>query len=154
MASLTGFVVYAPLLIGFILVVGESTARELRPSDHGLVFQISPPKGVTYPPAMMSFFNGKHSTATSTDFGMPKALNSNESSQSWWGGDDGGGRRDHLRGALMVGSLVCGITGVILLVVSGLLYVFKYRKHKSKESSRDNENDNNHNKLELVLSNP
>ena len=152
----TAIAVYAPLLIT-LMFAGDSIARELRPSDHGLEFQNLPPAGLnSYPPDMMTFFNGKHSTSPTTDFALPKAMNSSDSSpSSWWrstGGGDSGGR-DHVRDALMVGSFVCGITGGVLLLASGLLYLFKYRKQKLNKSSSASEHEDQ-NKLQLVPRNP
>lgn len=71
-------------------------------------------------------------------------------------------RRDHFRKALTKRSLVCrivGLIGVILFVASGLLYMFKYRKHKLNATFRgDNgdpdENNNDENKFQLIVHNP
>ncbi|KAI4297073.1 hypothetical protein L6164_036981 [Bauhinia variegata] len=153
MASLTG--IAAVMLV--LVFAGESGARDLRPSDHGLEFQTAPLTGLNHTQEMKSFFNGKNLSPTS-NVALPKAMNSSDSSpSSWWrtagvggGGRNGGG--DHVRNALVIASLVCGITGVILLVASGLLYVFKYRKQKSNESSSDNNTNNS--KLQLVVRNP
>lgn len=144
---------FTPVMIGFMLTGELTSARELRPSDHGLVFQNSPPS-----PEMMSFFIGNNSSpgsSTSSGSALPKAMNSSDSSpSSWWRGTAGGGGRDHVREALMVASLVCGITGVILLLVaSAMLFLFKYRKRTLNQLSRDMDHINN-NKLELVIRNP
>lgn len=64
--------------------------------------------------------------------------------------------------ALVIASLVCGITGGILLVASGLLYLFKKRRRKPSlnESFRDDDDDGNNNnvhnanKVELAVPNP
>ncbi|XP_054794665.1 uncharacterized protein LOC129300157 [Prosopis cineraria] len=151
-------VAYAPLAVIALMLTGESVARELRPSDHGLVFQDSPPSasgGVNYPPEMMSFFNGQNSSSessTSSGMALPKAMNTSDSpSSSWWTGDAGGGRhRDHVRDALIVASLVCGVTGVVILAASGLLYLLRYRKNKFSETTTC---ENNNNKLELAIRN-
>ncbi|KAJ7969121.1 Transmembrane protein [Quillaja saponaria] len=158
MASLTiiatMIVVYGPL-IG-LLIAAESGGREIRPSEHGLEYQNSPPPGNKFPPKMKSFFKGKDSSSTSSNVALPKAMNSTSQS-SWWGnggdGDGGGGKgnngggRDHVKDVLLVGSIVCGITGVIILVASGFLYIFRFRNQKSSSSGAIN------NKLQLVVHN-
>lgn len=114
-------IIFAVCLISF---AGESSGRELRPSDHGLEYQESTPPAEKKSPGMKSFFGGGPSPATNA--ALPWAMNSTE--PSWSGG---GGKRDRVRQVLLVGSLVCGVTGVALLVASGLLYIFKYKKQKS-----------------------
>ncbi|KAI4306328.1 hypothetical protein L6164_029615 [Bauhinia variegata] len=146
MASLAGIAITIVVLTFSV----ESGARDLRPSDHGLEFQTLPPTELNYPPEMKSFFNGKNSWPTS-DVALPRPANSSDSSPpSWWRTAGSGRGEDHAKTVLMVASLVCGITGVIILVASGLLYLFKNRKHKLNESSRDDDN----NKLQLVVRNP
>lgn len=150
MASLTGFAAAAAVMIA-LMFAGESIGRELRPSEHGLEFQNSPPAWKNYSSEMRSFFNSSQKS-NSSGMTMPRAMNSSDSSpSSWWRTTTGGGGgRNHVRVALVVASLVCGVTGVILLVVTGLLYLSKHRKHKVTESCGDKNND----KLQLVVSNP
>ncbi|XP_028759372.1 uncharacterized protein LOC114718261 [Neltuma alba] len=147
MASLTGFA--AAVIIGLMLA-GESMGKELRPSEHGLEFQNSPSAWLNYSSEMRSFFNSSQVSNSSGIMTMPKGTNSSDSlPPSWWSSTDGG-ERSHVRQALVVASLVCGVTGVILLVATGLLFLSKHRKHKAAESaSGDKDND----KLQLAVRN-
>ena len=124
--------IYWPLIL--LTINGDqSESRELRPSDHGLQYQNSPPVGGE----MRSFFGGsKSSPSTSSDMAMPKAMNSNSTDDtSWWGKGgshgSGSGRKDHVRDVLLLASVACGITGVALLVASALVYIFKFRRQRS-----------------------
>lgn len=140
--------IYGPLILMTMTMMNadHSESHELRPSDHGLEYQTNTPSssdsGKSPPPEMMSFFG--NSSSTSSDVAMPKALNSNSNSSSssspdddtsWWNnagrGGGGGKSKDHVRDVLLVGSIACGLTGVVLLVASALLYVFKFRKQRS-----------------------
>lgn len=121
-----------------IAMIRESDGRELRPSDHGLGYQESPPAGEKSAPEMMSFFGAGRKEKESSSPAFPKAFNSSGTS-TWW--DEGnGGSKNHARVVLLVASLVCGITGVALLLISALLYIFRYRKSKSLPSSSSNDN--------------
>lgn len=113
--------------IAFCLLLASadrSTARDVRPSDHGLGYQQgAPPAGEASPPEMMSFFGASSSPPTSPSSALPRASNSTDS--SWM---HASGRRDRVREILLVASLVCGVTGVALLIGSALLFLFKLRK--------------------------
>jgi hypothetical protein len=133
-------------IIVMIIIVQDSKARELRPSDHGLEYQSMPPTGVRFPPDMKQFF-GASSAATSTSssgVALPKEMNSNDT--SWWraagGGGGGGGGGDHVRHVLLVASLVCGVTGLALLVTSALIFYFM--RHKNQSSPSSSTTNNNH----------
>uniref|UniRef100_A0A6N2NAP6 Uncharacterized protein n=1 Tax=Salix viminalis TaxID=40686 RepID=A0A6N2NAP6_SALVM len=130
------------IIIMIIINTQDSKARELRPSDHGLGFQSMPPTAVKFPPDMKQFF-GASSAATSTSssgVALPKAMNSNDT--SWWRtAGAGGGGGDHVRHVLLVASLVCGVTGLGLLVTSALIFYFMRHKNQSSPSSTT---DNNH----------
>ncbi|GMI77446.1 hypothetical protein like AT4G21740 [Hibiscus trionum] len=122
---------YLLLITTVIVLIRESTARELRPSDHGLVYQSLPPTGLKSP-EMKSFFgstseSSSTSSSTSSTVAFPKAMNSNDT--SWWGADNNRRRRGntHLRHVLLLGSLICGVTGVALLAASAFIYVIKIR---------------------------
>lgn len=123
-----------------IAMSGGSDGRELRPSDHGLAYQESPPPGRNRSPEMQSFFagDGRSGSSPSSNVALPKALNSNDT--SWWSGvrgsgdGEGGGGRDHMRHVLVVASVACGITGVALLLASAFIYLFRYRKQKKSSS--------------------
>ncbi|XP_027339313.1 proline-rich receptor-like protein kinase PERK7 [Abrus precatorius] len=156
MASLSGF---ATITIA-LLFAGSSAGRDLRPSEHGLVFQSSPPANSSV--EMRSFFNSNKGSS-STDSPLRNITESLP--PPWWRSSDGGGGGSHLGGALMMASLVCGITGGVLLVASALLYLFKHRrKHNQNDSFRAhssnhtnnntinnrNYNNNSANKLQLV----
>ncbi|TKY60129.1 hypothetical protein E2542_SST17224 [Spatholobus suberectus] len=150
--------VFVPLLLA-----GASSARELRPSDHGLTFQTLSPEGAHSSPEMRSFFNSENSSPTmssSSDVALPRAMDSGDAAPpAWWHPAGGGG--DRVGKALTVASLVCGVAGAVLLVASGLIYLFKFRNRKQKpnaafcgESGSRGENDEDNNKLQLVVRNP
>ncbi|KAK8490836.1 hypothetical protein V6N13_093099 [Hibiscus sabdariffa] len=111
-----------------IFLVGDSAARELRPSDHGLGYQSLPPTGLNSPDAM-SFFGA---TSNSSSSAFPRALNSSSDS-SWWGNRRGS---DHVRQVLLFGSLGCGVTGVALLTVSALVYYIRIRSSRHHHDSK------------------
>ncbi|XP_023519911.1 uncharacterized protein LOC111783236 [Cucurbita pepo subsp. pepo] len=129
--------IYCSLAV--IFLAGGSNARDLRPSEHGLEYQ-NPGAIENSSPDMQSFFKGN--SWSSSDVALPKAMNTSLPSQ-WWNrshrdrsgaaGDGGGG--DHIRGALLVASLVCGVIGVSLLIASAFIYVFKFRKQNRSSSS-------------------
>lgn len=128
MASSTLMVVmvafYVPLIS--IVIIGElSSARELRPSDHGLQSQgfqnLTPEES----PEMKEFF-GASSPSTAA---LPKAMNSDDNTP--WSIGRGNGN-DHVRHVLLVASLVCGVTGVTLLVASALIYLFRFQLNRPK----------------------
>ncbi|OAY47302.1 uncharacterized protein LOC110617780 [Manihot esculenta] len=130
---------HIPLILAIMITnVGDATARELRPSYHGLDYQNTPPAGKNLPPSAKEFFGASSSppppTSTSSNVALPKAMNSNDT--TWWrsvnGGKGGGQGGDRLRHVLLVASLACGVTGVALLVVSGFIY---YVKHKKQTTS-------------------
>ncbi|KAL2341545.1 hypothetical protein Fmac_009485 [Flemingia macrophylla] len=129
-----------------LILAGDSAARDLRPSEHGLVFQASPPANSS--PEMRSFFStGKGSS--------PSLRNATESlPPSWWGVGGGGGGRSKLRRVLTTASLACGVTGGALLVALALLYLFKHRKKQNQNEPfrafNNNNNDGNNNKLQIV----
>ncbi|KAG2685052.1 hypothetical protein I3843_10G104100 [Carya illinoinensis] len=124
--------IYTPLIL--IALIGELDSHELRPSYHGLDYQSSAAgAGQESASGMRSFFGGSSSpTSTSSSVAMPKAMNSNSTNndRSWWGGDTARGR-DHVREVLLVATVACGITGVVLLVVSTLICVLKSRRQRS-----------------------
>ncbi|XP_057763870.1 uncharacterized protein LOC130985110 [Salvia miltiorrhiza] len=122
------------ILLRFVAVaalsalLAGSAARELRPSDHGLGFQetSSPPPRNGEEQEMRSFFGA--STVQ-----LPEAKNI---SDTWLGahtsGIGGGGAaretgRDHVRLGLLVATAVCGLTGVVLLAISGVIFLFRLR---------------------------
>ncbi|KAF3450300.1 hypothetical protein FNV43_RR06380 [Rhamnella rubrinervis] len=124
-----------------ITIAEESHGRELRPSDHGLVYQDSPPAGKKSP-EMMTFFGVGEGSPPAMDVPLPRAMNSTEPSPSAWLGG-GGESKDRVRQVLLIGSLVCGVTGVALLVASGLLYIFRYKKRQRSSPSSSSPRINN-----------
>ncbi|KAL6567250.1 hypothetical protein OROGR_000918 [Orobanche gracilis] len=112
-------------LVALVAIFGRScSVRDLRPSDHGLVYQedssTSDPNGDGQ--EMLSFFAAK---APSSFVKLPEAKNI---SGTWWSAGDSG--RNHVRLGLVIGSGVCGLTGVVLLAVSGVVFLFRLRKQK------------------------
>ncbi|KAJ4702963.1 Transmembrane protein [Melia azedarach] len=121
---------YMPLIT--ILLIRATLARELRPSDHGLEYQSPPPSSGKSSPQMTSFFKGSSSPSTSSNVALPRALNSTD--DSWWTARHSRGR-DHVKHVMLVASLVCGLTGVVLLVVSAFIYFFRFQDRNSSPSS-------------------
>ncbi|KAK2384431.1 hypothetical protein P8452_39331 [Trifolium repens] len=146
-----------------LILTGDSSARDLRPTDHGLVFQTLSPAGTHSSSEMRSFFNSDNSSPTvssSSDVAMPKAITSGDTTPATWRTVSGDGG-DRIWNVLKVASLACGIAGGILILVSGLIYVFKYRKEEQNAAFRGNngefekvDDDNDDKKLQLVLRDP
>ncbi|KGN65923.1 uncharacterized protein LOC105436136 [Cucumis sativus] len=120
-----------------LLLAALSNARDLRPSEHGLDYQ-NPDAIHSSSPQMQSFFRGN--SWSNSDVALPKAMNtslppqwSNRAHRNRSGASAADG--DHIRGALLVASLVCGIIGVSLLVASAFIYFFKFRKQSRSSSS-------------------
>ncbi|KAK7399709.1 hypothetical protein VNO78_10898 [Psophocarpus tetragonolobus] len=147
-----------------LILAGNSSARELRPSDHGLTFQTLSPAGAHSSPEMRSFFNSAKSSPTmssSSDVALPRAMDSGAASPPAWWQPAGGHGGDGVGKALTVASVVCGVAGSVLLVASGLMYLFKYRNRKQKlnaafcgANGNENENEEEKNKLQMVVRNP
>ncbi|KAK7332566.1 hypothetical protein VNO80_29319 [Phaseolus coccineus] len=136
MPSLSELATAILITVALLLAGSSSAGRDLRPSDHGLLFQASPPANSS--PEMRSFFS---TTKGSSDTPVRNATESLP--PQWWG--VGGGGRSHVGQALMTASLVCGITGGVLLVASALLYLFKYRKKPRQNEPFHASNNNNNN---------
>ncbi|KAL6546310.1 hypothetical protein OROMI_022031 [Orobanche minor] len=121
-------------LVALVAIFGRScSSRDLRPSDHGLAYQedSSPAAPNGDGQGTLSFFAA---TTPSSSVELPEAKNI---SGTWWsargaGGGDHGSRRDHVRLGLIIGSGVCGLTGVVLLAVSGVVFLFRLRKQELK----------------------
>ncbi|RDX66717.1 hypothetical protein CR513_54484, partial [Mucuna pruriens] len=151
-----------------LILVGPSSARELRPSDHGLTFQTLSPAAPHSSPEMRSFFNNANSSpamSSSSDVALPRAMDSGDASPpEWWRPAASGSGGANARKVLTVASLVCGVAGAVLLVASGLIYLFKHRRNRKQQKQNaafcgDNANhgENDHednNKLQLVVLNP
>ncbi|CAN8231080.1 unnamed protein product [Cochlearia groenlandica] len=137
--------IYFFSLTFFVIFAVESLAGELRPSDHGLQYQLtSPPPTESHAPPgkMMSFFGDSHSSSSSSPPSpsqlLPKATAIDDKDKEWWR-DGAENRRDHvMRHVFLAASIVCGVAGVALLVVFTLVYLFKYRNyHKSNFTCYD-----------------
>ncbi|KAL1201788.1 hypothetical protein V5N11_006327 [Cardamine amara subsp. amara] len=118
-----------PFTVTFLFIfVGKSLAEGLRPSDHGLQYQSSSPPTESHSPPgkMTSFFGDSHSPPPSHSQLLPKATAADD--DSWWR-DGAQNRRDHvMRHVFLAASIICGVSGVALLVVFTLVYFFRYRK--------------------------
>lgn len=127
--------VVAAVLIA-ISIVRQSDGRELRPSEHGLTYQDTPPATGENSADMMSFFGGPAASKVP----LPEARNMSDTS-SWRNSDGGGGGRrgdgggDHVSEVLLVASVACGATGVVLLVVAAFVFLFRNQKQNRKEKS-------------------
>ncbi|XP_047255285.1 uncharacterized protein LOC124888593 [Capsicum annuum] len=112
----------------FFLLSSKSHCRELRPSEHGLPYQQS--LNPTPKSQLHSFFSG---TGEKT---VPEGRNI-----TWWNNNSGGeisrdsNRKDHVRQVLLISSLICGATGVVLLLASAIVYVVRHRKQRQTQTS-------------------
>lgn len=113
-----------------LALVGGSGGQEVRPSDHGLEFQetSSPPPRNGEAEEMRSFFGA-------ADVQLPEAKNI---SDTWLSSPAGGGRardsgrRDHVRLGLLAASAACALIGVVLLAVSGVVFLLRLRRPDRK----------------------
>ncbi|KAI5671100.1 hypothetical protein M9H77_11464 [Catharanthus roseus] len=120
--------------------ISQSDGRYLRPSDHGLAYQNTSNLAKEYMPAeMLSFFNGGNKTTSvqSPSTPLPEARNlssSDPGAATWWSKNrksrDEKNGKNQVRTVLLVTSLVCGLTGVLLLVVSAFVFIYRYRKQR------------------------
>ncbi|CAG7864253.1 unnamed protein product [Brassica rapa] len=133
MASQRTAVFPTPLVsfvIVFIILEATTTvdARELRPADHGLEYYYEPSESSS---EMTSFFgppswNELDSTPSSSSSSsspsgsiLPSAVKSPVVTSAPKDRGDDGHVMNHV---LVVGSFVCGVTGVALMVASALIY--------------------------------
>ncbi|KAG7541935.1 hypothetical protein ISN45_Aa07g019760 [Arabidopsis thaliana x Arabidopsis arenosa] len=81
---------------------------------------------------MMSFFGDSHSSSPPPSHSqlLPKATAADGGDDDSWWRDGAGNKRDHvMRHVFLAASIICGVSGVALLVVFTLIYFFRYRKH-------------------------
>ncbi|PIN11348.1 hypothetical protein CDL12_16048 [Handroanthus impetiginosus] len=120
------------VFITLTTIIIQSADGNLRPSDHGLDYQ----KDASPPPTqngdgqdMLSFFGSTPSSEP-----MPEAQSISD--DAWWSAHGDGRsrdiRRDHVRMALLVASAVCGTAGIVLLVVSGVVFIIRRRERKAE----------------------
>ncbi|RAL43199.1 hypothetical protein DM860_009981 [Cuscuta australis] len=113
--------------------------RDLRPSEHGLADQesapMSPGAGNSSSSGMLAFFGASPASAE-----LPAGRNLTASWMS--AGASGrsitrdGKTEDPIREGLFVGSLVCGLAGVVLVAVSAaLLLIVRFRKQRDETTS-------------------
>ncbi|KAM3284586.1 hypothetical protein P3S67_023385 [Capsicum chacoense] len=119
----------------------QSNGRYLRPAEHGLTANQSTTTTTNDDvPEMLSFFGGNGRRNTQPPVALPLAENI-----SWIGGDNKEGERpvhyknkDHVRDVLLISSLVCGASGVVLLAVSVFVcVVLKFRKGKKEQNGKE-----------------
>ncbi|KAL7102596.1 hypothetical protein ACP275_08G129400 [Erythranthe tilingii] len=118
-------------LVTLAIITSQSAGRDLRPSDHGLAYQEN-----TSPPTQ----NGNGSFFGST---TPSSPTLPEAQSTGGGGGGGGGedrsrdvRGDLTRMGLLVASAICGVAGVVLLVVSAVVFIVRRRKHRAELAER------------------
>lgn len=128
---------FPPLIsIMTVFIILESAtiyARELRPSDHGLEYYYEPGESSS---EMTSFFGppspNELTSTTSSSSTLPSAVKSPMTTSSK-GQDD-----DHvMKHVLVVGSLVCALSGVALMVASALIWFFGYPKIQNSSISNN-----------------
>ncbi|CAJ1962964.1 unnamed protein product [Sphenostylis stenocarpa] len=140
MSLLSGLATAILIPIALLLARCAFAGRDLRPSEHGFLFQASPPSNSS--PEMRSFFS---TTKGSSSSDAPLQNTTESLPPAWWGVNGGsGGGRSHVGLALMTASLVCGITGGVLLVATALLYLIKHRKKAHQNEPFSGNNNYNH----------
>lgn len=116
-------------VVAFLAILGRTAARDLRPSDHGLSYQEHslPPTQNGDVQQMRSFFG--------SSVQLPEAKNI---SDTWIAAHADGTARDvgkdhvSVRVGLLVASAACGLTGVVLLAISGVVLVYRLQKQRTK----------------------
>ncbi|WZY69133.1 hypothetical protein YC2023_001373 [Brassica napus] len=88
----------------------------------------SPPTESHSPPGkMMSFFGDSRSSPPPSQL-LPKATDTDGGDDDTWWRDGAANRREHvMRHVFLAASIICGVSGVALLVVFTLVYFFRYR---------------------------
>ncbi|KAH6827314.1 hypothetical protein C2S53_015377 [Perilla frutescens var. hirtella] len=111
-------------------VISRSDGRELRPSEHGLAYQrdASPPTNQNGgAQEMLSFFG-----SSTPSVPLPEAQSiGGGGGDTWWSGASRERRRDHLRLGLLAAAAICGLAGVVLMVVAGVVFHLRCRREKS-----------------------
>ncbi|EOA36644.1 hypothetical protein CARUB_v10011904mg [Capsella rubella] len=139
------------VMVVFIVLESMTTinARELRPSDHGLEYYYEP--GESSSSGMTTFFGPpssndlKSTTSSSSPSGsiLPSAVKSPLPTTTTLpkvrDDDDDDHAMNHV---LVVGSLVCGISGVALIVASALIYFLGYPKTQNSSVNCDHIHNN------------
>lgn len=137
-ASAASAATSASLVLYFLfacgLLIHSAAADQLRPSDHGLEHQLTPPAGENSSLAMMSFFGASSLESPRPPIGM----NYSTDDGSWLRSGRSEGVKNRLREILLVASLVCGVSGVALLLTSAMLFLIKLRRGRRSESTVDN----------------
>ncbi|KAL1205061.1 hypothetical protein V5N11_016406 [Cardamine amara subsp. amara] len=133
------------IMIMFIILESATiNARELRPSDHGLEYYYEPDMSSS---EMTSFFGppssnevtSTTSSSPSSSTTLPSAVKSPMTTTSSKGRGD-----DHvMKHVLVVGSLVCALSGVALMIASALIYFFGYPTIQNSSDNCDPIHNNN-----------
>ncbi|KAG1331865.1 hypothetical protein COCNU_02G018330 [Cocos nucifera] len=111
--------------VGFSLVAiwaVRSESRDIRPSEHGLMFQNDPGPASQ---EMAAFFHGRPTVA------LPEARNATD--LPWRvapPGPDRSAGRKRARVALLVAGVVCGVVGAALLAAVAVAYVVHARRSR------------------------
>ncbi|XP_022847726.1 uncharacterized protein LOC111370282 [Olea europaea var. sylvestris] len=119
--------------VAIFTVISQSDGRELRPSDHGLSYQDSSPPMKANGTAEMLYFFG--ATTSSSSAPLPKTKNFSDPATWWSNHKVGRSSGEHLKRSLLVASLICGLTGVALLSVAGIIFLLRLRKENKKKSA-------------------
>uniref|UniRef100_A0A7C9CPP7 Uncharacterized protein n=1 Tax=Opuntia streptacantha TaxID=393608 RepID=A0A7C9CPP7_OPUST len=131
----------AAMVISFVVLVvimSRAESRDLRPSEHGLPFQNNFP---ARSPEMVLFFGEEVSPPAK----RPPTIVGNSTSavpDSWWKGSKGS-EEDRVRKALMVATVVCGGTGVVLLAAAAVLFAVHFRRQRAVSSTYSAPNNSN-----------
>ncbi|CAI9783485.1 unnamed protein product [Fraxinus pennsylvanica] len=118
--------------VAIFTIISESDGREIRPSDHGLAYQdSSPPIKANGTEEMLYFFGATSSSSVP----LPKANNLSDPATWWSKHKVGRSSGDHVKRSMLVASLICGLTGVALLSVAGILFLIRLRKQNKQKLS-------------------
>lgn len=131
------------ILLLSIMSSFQSNGRELRPAEHGLTANQNSSSTTTTTnddvPKMLTFFgDNNRGRNTQPPVALPIAEN-----VTWIGGERGGmsvhhNSKDQVRDVLLISSLVCGATGVVLLAVSVFVcVVLRFRKEKAVQNGKE-----------------
>ncbi|XP_010460852.1 PREDICTED: uncharacterized protein LOC104741652 [Camelina sativa] len=149
------FIMCSVIILFIVIEPTTINARELRPSDHGLEYYYEPtgesqsemttffgppsPNELTPPTTSSSSSSSPPSSSSILPSAVKSPLTTTKTSSKVRDNDD-----DHVMNhVLVVGSLVCGLSGVALMVASALIYFLGYPKTQNASVNCDHIHNNN-----------
>ncbi|XP_010499587.1 PREDICTED: uncharacterized protein LOC104777080 [Camelina sativa] len=150
------FIMCSVMILFIVIEPMTINARELRPSDHGLEYYYEPtresqsemttffgppsPNELTPPTTSSSSSSSPPSTSSILPSAVKSPLTTTTTSSKVRDNDDDEHVMNHV---LVVGSLVCGLSGVALMVASALIYFLGYPKTQHASVNCDHIHNNN-----------